>query len=72
MARKRHYLSDEDSSGASSSDPDLSDGEDSEFKRKKPRRGGKEDAYLGVFAEDEEEEEDYKTRGGGRKPKYTK
>lgn len=88
MARKRQWLDDDDSSSGGSSDsdgggnyhnddPDARDERDLftdpyGSKRKKQRRGGKEDAYLGVFAEDDEDEEKDRIARGGRKPRYTK
>ena len=80
-------MDDDDSSDASESrgdegalDPDDPDARDEQHlfadpyrRAKRQRRKGKEGTMLGVFAEDEGEEEEVPSRlSGGRKPKYTK
>lgn len=86
MGRKRQWEDDEDSSdGSSDSNEDLgfavADDPDSReeralfadpYKRKKQRRGGKEDAMLGVFGDDDDDEGPSSRGPTGKKPKYTK
>jgi tuftelin-interacting protein 11 len=84
--RKRAWLDDDDSSDASddsegrpdidANDPDARAEQElfaDPYKRKRRRRNGKDDAFLGVFGDDDEDEN---SRPGpsasGQRPKYTK
>lgn len=83
MGRKRQWMEEDDSSETSGdsdderlsvndNDPDAREERalfSDPYKRKKQRRNGKEDAMLGVFAEDEGDEA---PNYSGRKPKYSK
>lgn len=83
MGRKRQWIDDDDSSEVSGESDDerpsvdFNNPDDRDehalfsdpYKHKKQRRNGKDDAMLGIFAEDD----DYEAPTySGRKPKYSK
>lgn len=83
--QKRAWLDDGDSSDASggsderpdfdANDPDARAEQElfsDPYKHKRRRRNGKDDAFLGVFGEDDEEESRPDRSASGQKPKYTK